>query len=328
MKLIALMLTRNEEHVLPYTLPPLVKICDHIIIADQNSTDDTRAIIKKFPKTILIDNNEPPPPKGRFDSARPLLLETARNFAGNNLLLAIDADEVTPPLLFAGFKEKVARRYKAGCRIRMRSIQLWGKEGYYRAAPVMPRYFGIWGNVVLYDDRKTFYRTRKEVHNERLPRTSSKHYHHETLLVHLHWLFWQKALWQQVWYQMSEFMLAKFDGSAVQKIDNYYYDSAFTAQSVALSRLPHQWQEGYHLPPLERRDHWRKDAVLAMIKSYGIDTFEPLNIWYIDELTALFKQQMGREPSPQAMVYRTRDYWRFYKHRMVLTMRHWRHGHP
>ena len=199
------------------------------------------------------------------------MLETARNFAGNNLLLAIDADEVTPPLLFEGFKEKVARRYKAGCRIRMRSIQLWGKEGYYRPAPVMPRYFGIWGNVVLYDDRNTFYRTKKEVHNERLPRTTAKHYHHETLLVHLHWLFWQKALWQQVWYQMSEFILAKFDDNAVQRIDNYYYDSAFTAQSVALSRLPRQWQEGYRLPSLERRDNWRKDAVLAMIKSYGIE---------------------------------------------------------
>ena len=42
MKLIALMQVRNEAHMLPYTLPPLTRLCDHIIIADQHSTDDTR----------------------------------------------------------------------------------------------------------------------------------------------------------------------------------------------------------------------------------------------------------------------------------------------
>ena len=66
----------------PTTLPPLAQVCDHIIIADQHSTDDTRTVIKKCTKAILIDN-PPSPTDGNYETqGRNLLLDAARNFDG------------------------------------------------------------------------------------------------------------------------------------------------------------------------------------------------------------------------------------------------------
>ena len=64
---------------------------DHIIIADQQSTDGSREIAARYPKVILIDNlsptfNEPERQK--------LLLEKARTIPGQRLLIALDADEI------------------------------------------------------------------------------------------------------------------------------------------------------------------------------------------------------------------------------------------
>ena len=80
---------------------------------------------KNATKAILIDNNEPPPPQGNFDSARQSLLDAARDFDGHNLLLAIDADEIAPPSLFADVKE-ITETYQTGTVFKMRWFQLWG----------------------------------------------------------------------------------------------------------------------------------------------------------------------------------------------------------
>jgi len=102
MKIIALMPVKNEAWILPYTLESLSKICDHIIIADQNSDDGSFEIYKKFSKVEVITNNE----KIHSNKVRWSLLDRAREYEGKNIILNVDADEFIP-IEFNQYKEHI-----------------------------------------------------------------------------------------------------------------------------------------------------------------------------------------------------------------------------
>lgn len=83
---------RNEAWILDRFLAVTSRFADRIILADQGSTDDTRAIAARYPKALVIDNDDP-----GFDEARrqKLLLDRARaEVPGRKVLLALDADEI------------------------------------------------------------------------------------------------------------------------------------------------------------------------------------------------------------------------------------------
>ena len=302
MKTIGLMLTRNEGHILPYTLPPLAQVCDHIIIADQNSTDDTRAIIKKCTKATLIDN-PPSPPDGNYHvQGHNLLLDTARNFDGHNLLMCIDADEITPPTVFSNIKERIATHYKKGTGFITDWVRLWKKS---------TRYCLSWHNhfhvprhaKFFYDDRQCRYTLTCWVHSGRVPPNLSQGIVllRNVPILHCHWVFWQRALWQQAWYHIMEFKNAQFDKSHIQRINQFYHDPALHGQKVLTRSLPQKLRQGYQAPPPFPKNaaDWRKDEVWKMIEKHGIEIFEPLNIWYVPELKNHFEQTIKRPPQWQ-----------------------------
>lgn len=98
--LIVMTPVRNEAWVLKAFLEATSLWADHIIIADQMSTDGSREIAKAYPKVILIDNKNP-----EFNEAerQAMLVAKAREVAAgrDTLLWGLDADEV----LSANFRE-------------------------------------------------------------------------------------------------------------------------------------------------------------------------------------------------------------------------------
>lgn len=82
---------RNEAWVLHAFLKATSIWADHIIIADQMSTDGSREIALSYPKVILIDNNNP-----EFNEAerQKLLIDRARQIEGDKILFGLDSDEV------------------------------------------------------------------------------------------------------------------------------------------------------------------------------------------------------------------------------------------
>ncbi len=83
---------RNEAWILERFLSVTSRFADYIIIADQRSTDDSRAICSRYPKVTLIDN-----PTDEFNERdrQLLLLRQARALVpAPRVILALDADEI------------------------------------------------------------------------------------------------------------------------------------------------------------------------------------------------------------------------------------------
>ena len=90
--IICLTPVKNEAWILDRFLQCASLWADHIIIADQMSTDGSREIALKYPKVILVDN----PNIGEFNEykMRNILFEQGRLIEGEKIFVVLDADEV------------------------------------------------------------------------------------------------------------------------------------------------------------------------------------------------------------------------------------------
>jgi glycosyltransferase involved in cell wall biosynthesis len=91
-KIVVITPIKNEAWILERFLSVTSQFADFIIIADQNSTDDSVEICKKYPKVTLIANNS-----DLFNEAdrQILLIKIARELVPEHkILLALDADEI------------------------------------------------------------------------------------------------------------------------------------------------------------------------------------------------------------------------------------------
>lgn len=90
--LVVLTPIRNEGWILDRFLAVTSRLADHIVLADQQSFDRSRAIAAQYPNVTVVANDDP----GFSEAARQeLLIETARRLVpGPKVLLALDADEI------------------------------------------------------------------------------------------------------------------------------------------------------------------------------------------------------------------------------------------
>lgn len=89
-QLIVITPVRNEAWVLEAFLTHCSSWADHIIIADQHSTDGSRKIASRFPKVTLIDN---PGKEMNMSAARLLLFQEVDRMDGDKIVFTLDADE-------------------------------------------------------------------------------------------------------------------------------------------------------------------------------------------------------------------------------------------
>lgn len=92
MKIVVITPVKNEDWILERFLSVCSQFADHILIADQGSTDNSKLICSQFDKVVVIENNNSEFNEGE---RQVLLINEARNqFGYGNLLLALDADEI------------------------------------------------------------------------------------------------------------------------------------------------------------------------------------------------------------------------------------------
>ncbi len=169
MKKIVVIPVKNEEWILEKTLACHSLWADHIIVADQNSTDSTSDICKNFSKVVYIKNSEASFNEGQ---RRQLLLDAARQFDGQNLIFALDADEiVTADIMEEKVWESLLALIRPGMSVELPWIQLWRNPRVFRNDG------SVWSKSLkpfVYWDDRTMSFGPGEIHLSRVPEAAAR----------------------------------------------------------------------------------------------------------------------------------------------------------
>jgi len=114
-------------------------------------------------------------------------------------------------------------------------------------------------------------------------------------MLHLQWLIPQRNQLKQAWYRCRELLDGR-DAAAI----NEFYAVTFHDRRVATSPVPPEWTADITFP-VDGGDlapSWHQRDILAWFDHYGVERFEPLEIWHVPILLQEFRRRVGRAPRP------------------------------
>lgn len=268
---------KNEEWILEYNLTCAEKFFDHIIVADQNSTDNTATICSKFSKVILIKNDQPTYNEGE---RRQLLLNAARSFDGKNFIANLAADEVfSANILEDDIFERLISGVNYGTAFSFQWVQLWRSTNKYRDDK------SVWSNLyrpfAFIDDRSTNYEpgfAHLSIVPEAYMRDAVRN--DEIKVLHFQFVDFNRMLAKQRWARLLEF--GKYTQPKILRsliLNNKYYITK-DERNIRLNTVPEEWFRTY--PVFESKSQlspWHIDASTSFINEYGADNLHWLDIW-------------------------------------------------
>jgi hypothetical protein len=222
---------------------------------------------------------------------RSILLSEGRKRGGTHFIW-LDADEIFSEDFMHRAKELIGQ-LKSGEKISMRWVQLWKSVEEYRDDSSV---FGkIYKDFIICDSPELSYE-KKFISENRTP-GENRHLRQldDSLGVVLHFQFavWERTQWKQAWYRCIELI----DGTrSARKINNTYSITLDTNDAI-LKTVPEKWISNIVMPDISTLQYpWYKETIIYWFEKYGIEFFEPLQIWHITELRTMFVEKMGREP--------------------------------
>jgi hypothetical protein len=275
-KLICLTPVRNEAWVLDAFLTATSLWADHIIIADQNSTDGSRNIYKKYPKVIEIQNNG-----GEYDENHRmnLMYAVARKIEGEKVFIALDADEI----FTANYSEtddwqKIINA-QAGDIFNFRWAQIDNAQLHYEPTG--------WAQWAFYDDGTM--PEQGKIHVARVPcpkkSTPREFFINDFFVMHMPFLNMPRVISKCRFYQCYIFLyqnMAKRIG-AVKLYRGYSNPEKFEAETP----IPHYFTANYEkngidifgLIDTKNSYCWQDERVLEYFEQKGTKFFRKLDIW-------------------------------------------------
>lgn len=272
--IICLTPVRNEAWILDTFLQSTSVWADHIIIADQNSTDGSKEIASKYPKVILIENKS----ENYDEHARQeLLLAEARKISGKRLLVSLDADEI----FTANFTEtkdwQLILSAKPGDSFGFRWVNL--KPGFKKGwhSEHFP-----WAMI---DDNSSH--NGRLIHSPRLPvKDPDKVIKLENIFVlHYQYTNWKRMESKHRFYQCLE-RLNYPEKSAIGIYRMYHHMYAIKKED--LFTLREEWFANYELKGIQVRylnydsNYWFDAEVIRLFKEHGEKKFKKEAIWNVD----------------------------------------------
>ena len=281
MKIIALVPVKNEEWCLEYCLKSL-SFADLIIAIDDNSTDSTVTILKKY-NCLIIPFQTNTSIGWKEYEIRTELLKQARE-CGATHIISLDADESCSEE-FQKNARNIFEKLQPGQSLELEWLNLCSKTTYKE-----PQIF----KTFAYCDDKISVYEKGFIGIPRVPDTGVEPLKiiDKNFIFHYQFIDKERCTYKQIWYMVSE--LLKKERSA-RKINNMYsHTKSFTCKEILDSGM-----RPTSLPQINSNNIWQKEEILKKFTEHGIETFESLDIWQVKELEEIFFKKTGRKPKPK-----------------------------
>ena len=284
MRLIALMVVRNEDWIIDCSLRTALLWCDHVVVVDHGSIDGTPHIVKEIqcemPDRITYRRYEDTKQWDEM-SIRQWSLDLGRAEGGTHFAM-VDADEIPT--------------YTALRHLRDRTLEL--SPGHVLCVPMIP----VWGSLlhrrvddcvwaraklsVSFADRKDLYwKIPKGAyqHHDRNPKnTAGNVFIPEDLIkggvMHMQFADRRRILSKHILYRMVDHL--RWPNRETVDQLNSKYDQALDEKGLRRELLPKEWIEDlprYNEISLTRRP-WHDEEIKRLLKDNGREWFLGLDL--------------------------------------------------
>ncbi|MBZ9731296.1 glycosyltransferase family 2 protein [Salegentibacter sp. JZCK2] len=277
-KIIVLTPVKNEAWILERFLQVTSIFADHIIIADQNSTDGSLEIYSRYPKVILINNKNS---KYNESDRQLLLITTARKLFGTgNILLAIDADEILAANAMETMDWKRMMRAKPG------TILYFEKPTLYKNTQCVIRYDGGGWPLGYVDDGAAH--LPSVIHSVRIPtpKNAEKLYLDEIKFLHYALVRLDAQASKQRMYSVLENIKKTKKLRFRRRVYNSNLD--FSREGDRRENSKMRWFKGWEEKGIDMHTvktskyYWYDFEVVNLLDQYGTYRFWWDDIWNFD----------------------------------------------
>lgn len=286
MKIVGLMLVRNEEWILGLTLPAALSWCDEVIVLDHDSEDATPDIVRdisiKHPGRVYLMFRSGDWMEMDFRQA---MLEVSRE-RGATHHAVIDADELLTGGPVRDLIRPTAKKMHEGQALALPMIACWRSVAQHRVDAGSP-----WGSaqtpIVIADSKELTWRPRPDGYqlHGRIPHGA----YPKVLrplpnkgaggMFHLQWLFWERLLWKQRHYLIRE--RVTYGERDTAKVLNQRYAASVDETGLELDDVPYAWWEPYValLGEIKHIPGWHQRYCEANVGKIPKKLLEGLDFW-------------------------------------------------
>lgn len=269
---------RNEAWVLRAFLTATSAWADYIVIADQMSTDGSRAIYKEFPKVTVIDNTNP-----EFNEAerQAMLVAKAREIAAgrDTLLWGLDADEIIAADAFETDDWKEIMNSQPGAVFWFRWAQLThDKHHYFNTKDPYPWLFhddGVepHGNYV------------RAMHSMRIPYPKDEHDMHyvkDFRVLHLGPAPLNRVKSKERFYMFVDWQVNHTNPVSLGRSyigSNAYPDEQRDLPDSMIYTLEKDGWDMWSMIDLDEEHSWMDDYIVEHLNKYPMKQMSKLPLW-------------------------------------------------
>src|SRR5262249_16995374 len=274
--LICLTPTRNEAWIIKQFLAAAKNWADHIVVADQGSTDGTFEELKSTPSVQVIINDSLV-----FDEAyrQSILLDRARQFEGKRILIGLDADEALSANCLESKEWKQIADAEPGTILRFRWVNILPG---FKEVWIPPGY-NAFGFV---DDGSDF--TGWRIHSPRVPQPENAPVIDldEIVVLHFQYVAWERMIAKHRWYQAWEHL--KHQQKGPLEIFREYNHMFGSWDKSEIHPLQPDWLAGYERAGIDFRSlqsepvSWWDREIVQMLQNHGTKGFRRIAIWNED----------------------------------------------
>jgi hypothetical protein len=306
MKVIALVPFRNEELFLPIFMRSLEGLVDVVLGFDDDSTDSSVTLFKKFGGVLLNDYPGSPLPEGKGATIqiRNKLLEFGRKIGGTHFLI-IDCDEIIIGAARTDFKQ-IANSLKPGEYLKLNLVTTWNNFNTYISYPDLrgPREMSF-----LFADRPDliYPENEKFVHFDRIPRSNDdkttkqiKHNVDQSAVLHLSYIGWERAQLKQSWYRVTEKEVLGRSSLIINETYRFTMNNTPPTDCLNPGMIPEFLDNKFLalLKSFKAQQSWHLEEIQRILKRNTWSKFINLEIWHVKQIRESYKAIFGFFPNP------------------------------